>query len=130
MMTDPIADMLAQIRNAMLARLGQAEVPLSQIKERVADILKREGYIRDYEVSRNLPGRLKIYLKYGRDQESAIAGLRRRSRPGRREYVSYRELPEIHNGMGIAILSTSQGVMTDRDARTKRVGGELICEVW
>jgi len=131
MTNDPIADMLTRIRNASLARLDRAELPLSKIKARLADILKAEGYIADYRVDDNGPaGRLTIMLKYGRDRASAIAGLRRSSRPGRRLYVGHGDIPKVHNGLGIAILSTSSGVMTDREAREKKIGGELLCEVW
>lgn len=130
MMTDPISDMLARIRNALLARQDRTEMPLSTIKVRIADILKAEGYISDYRVDESGHGTLVVQLKYGRDRESAIAGLRRKSRPGRRVYVGYGEIPRVHNGLGVAIMSTSRGVMSDKSAREQKVGGEILCEVW
>jgi len=130
MMTDPIADMLTRIRNASIAHLDRAEMPLSKVKEKIAAILKEEGFISDFRVERDLPGKLTLFMRYGRDRESAIAGIRRKSRPGRRIYVGYREIPKVLNGLGVAIVSTSRGVMTDRDARQNQVGGEIICEVW
>jgi small subunit ribosomal protein S8 len=130
MMTDPIADMLSRIRNASLARLDRTEMPLSKLKKNVAELLKQEGFVSDVRVSDEGFGKLTIILKYGRDRTSAIAGIRRSSRPGRRVYVSYDGIPQVYNGMGISILSTSHGVMTDRQARHKKVGGELLCEVW
>lgn len=130
MNSDPIADMLTRVRNAAVARLDRAEMPFSRLRERIADILVREGYATEYKVEQEHPAKLTVFLKYGRDHQSAIAGLRRRSRPGRRLYVGHGEIPTVHNGLGVAILSTSVGVITDRDARAKRVGGELLCEVW
>jgi small subunit ribosomal protein S8 len=130
MMTDPIADMLTRIRNASMAKLERAEVPLSKLRERLADILKAEGFISDYRVDREAPGKLTVFLKYGRDRMNAIHGVSRKSRPGRRVYVGHSAIPKVNNGMGVAILSTSSGVMTDKEARRKRVGGELLCEVW
>jgi small subunit ribosomal protein S8 len=130
MMTDPIADMLARIRNASLARHERTEIPLSRLKLKVAEILRDEGYIADFssdEGARTITVKLKYH---GRDRDSAIAGIRRRSRPGRRLYVSVDEIPKVHNGIGIAILSTSSGVVTDRAARERNIGGELLCEVW
>lgn len=130
MTTDPIADMLARIRNAALAHHDRTEIPHSVIKERIAEILKAEGYIADYRIDQSAFGKIIITLKYDRDRRSAIAGLRRRSRPGRRVYVSYRDIPKVHNGLGVAIMSTSRGVMSDKSAREQKVGGELLCEVW
>lgn len=127
MMTDPIADMLTRLRNASLAKLDRAEVPLSKLKLEIAKILKAEGYVTDYEVG---DAAVTVFLKYGRDRRGAIVGIRRASRPGRRYYVNRGQIPTVHNGLGIAILSTSSGVMTDRDARAKGVGGEVLCEVW
>jgi small subunit ribosomal protein S8 len=129
--TDPISDMLARIRNASMARLERTEMPASGIKHRIAEVLKNEGYVADARVSAEGHGSLTIVLKYaGRDRKSAILGLRRVSRPGRRVYVGYDDIPKVHNGMGIAILSTSHGLMTDKQAREKKLGGELLCEVW
>jgi small subunit ribosomal protein S8 len=130
MVTDPIADMLARIRNAIMANHARAEMPLSKLKVRIAEILKNEGYIEDYSVQQEAPATLSIVLKYGRDRSSAIVGLRRRSRPGRREYVTHGDLPKVMSGMGVSIISTSRGVLTSRQAEQARVGGELLCEVW
>jgi small subunit ribosomal protein S8 len=131
MTTDPIADMLARIRNAVLARHARTEMPLSKMKVRIAHILKAEGYIDDFSMqTEGLPGTLTIQLKYARDRSSAIVGMRRLSRPGRRVYVSHDDLPKVMSGMGISIVSTSRGVLTGRQAEQQRVGGELLCEVW
>jgi small subunit ribosomal protein S8 len=130
MNTDPISDMLARIRNASLARLDRTEMPLSKIKVGIAEILKQEGYISDFRVEKEHPAKLTLYMKYGRDRESAIAGIRRKSRPGRREYVSYRDIPKVLNGLGVSIVSTSRGIMSDSTARETKVGGEILCEVW
>lgn len=130
MMTDPISDMFARIRNASTARLDRTNIPLSKMKTHIAEILKSEGYISDFRVDDAHPATLTVFLKYTSDRSSAIAGLRRRSRPGRRVYAGHRDIPEVHNGLGIAILSTSAGVMTDKEARAKRVGGEVLAEVW
>jgi small subunit ribosomal protein S8 len=133
MTTDPIADMLARIRNAILARHPRAEMPLSKVKVRIAEILKDEGFIDSFAVqpAGDQPlGSLTITLKYGRDRSSAIVGLKRVSRPGRRLYVKHTDLPKVMSGMGISIISTSRGVLTSRQAEQERVGGELLCEVW
>jgi small subunit ribosomal protein S8 len=132
MMTDPIADMLTRIRNAAQAQHEHTALPSSKLKVQVAEILKQEGFIDDYRVEdgNGAQSSLTIFLKYGRDRQSAFVGMRRASRPGRRFYVGHRDIPRVQNGMGVAILSTSAGVMTDRDARDKRVGGEVLCEVW
>ena len=130
MTTDPIADMLSRIRNAILARHARADMPLSKMKVRIAQILKDEGYIEDFSSQAEAPATLSILLKYGRDRSSAIVGMRRVSRPGRRLYVNHSELPKVMNGMGISIVSTSRGVLTGSQAEQARVGGELLCEVW
>jgi small subunit ribosomal protein S8 len=131
MMTDPISDMLTRIRNAALARHDRTEMPHSMLKERVAHVLKSEGFIDDVRVSDgDGPKTLELVLRYGRDRQSAIDGLRRVSTPGRRVYVRHDRIPRVLSGMGVSILSTSHGVMTDKDARKQRVGGELLCEVW
>ena len=130
MMTDPIADMLTRIRNASQAQHEHTVIPSSKLKVRLAEILKQEGFIDDFRVDNGAQNSLTIFLKYGRDRQSAFVGMRRASRPGRRFYVGHRDIPRVQNGMGVAILSTSAGVMTDRDARDKRVGGEVLCEVW
>src|SRR3984957_19360043 len=131
MMTDPIADMLTRIRNASMARHERAEMPHSRLQEHVAGVLKSEGCLDDVRVSEaEEPKTLTVVLRYGRDRQSAIDGIRRVSTPGRRVYVRHDRIDRVCSGMGISILSTSRGVMTDREARRQRVGGELICEVW
>ncbi len=131
MMTDPIADMLTRIRNASMARHDRVELPHSHIKENLAAVMKAEGYLDDVRVSEGEePRMLTLVLRYGRERQSAIDGLRRVSTPGRRVYVRHDRIGRVCSGMGISILSTSRGVMTDREARRQRVGGELLCEVW
>jgi small subunit ribosomal protein S8 len=131
MMTDPISDMLARIRNAAIARHDRAEMPHSNMKQHIAEVLKSEGYLEDVRVSDGEgPKTLTVVLRYSRERSAAIDGIRRISAPGRRVYVRHDRIPRVRSGMGISILSTSQGVMTDRLAREKRVGGELLCEVW
>jgi small subunit ribosomal protein S8 len=133
-MTDPIADFLARIRNGIRARKQQVELPRSTIKLRIAEILRDEGFVQAVSSSEdNKQGLLKVELRYdGRTTGSscAITGMRRVSRPGQRHYVPAKQVPKVRNGLGIAIISTSQGVMTDREARHKGVGGEVLCEVW
>ena len=130
-MTDPIADMLTRIRNANMVRHEKLEVPASKIKREIAEILTREGFIRDYEyIEDNKQGILRIFLKYGPNNERVITGLKRISKPGLRVYVKAHEVPRVLNGLGIAILSTSQGVLTDKEARQKGTGGEVIAYVW
>jgi small subunit ribosomal protein S8 len=128
-MTDPISDMLTRIRNAHSALLPTVEIPHSKIKENIAGILKKEGYINEYAVDGKVAKTLKIKLKYS-GRKSVIEGLRRISTPGLRNYVGATEIPRVHNGLGISILSTSQGVMSGQEARKKNVGGELLCYVW
>jgi small subunit ribosomal protein S8 len=136
MTTDPIADMLARIRNASMARHASTCMPASKIKKAIADILKAEGFIAD--VREEGPGegtnhkhpQIRVVLKYNRDKDSAFAGMRRVSRPGRRVYVGYDGIPRVLSGLGVSILSTSHGLMTDKEARRRKVGGELLCEVW
>jgi small subunit ribosomal protein S8 len=131
MMTDPIADMLTRIRNGSLARHDRVEMPHSRLKEHVAGVMKSEGYLDDVRVSEGEePKMLTVVLRYGRDREAVIDGLRRVSTPGRRVYVRHDRIDRVCSGMGISILSTSRGVMTDREARKQRVGGELLCEIW
>ena len=134
MMTDPIADMLTRIRNAAIARHDRTEMPASKLKAAIAEILKSEGYISDVkpseEASEGPQQKLTIVLKYGRDRQSAIDGIRRVSRPGRRVYVRHDRIPKVYSGLGISILSTSHGLMSDREARKHKLGGELLCEVW
>jgi len=130
MMTDPIADMLTRIRNANQQRLSQVDVPHSKLKVQIARILQAEGYIRSYRVVEEGPqGMLRIKLKYGPRNERVISLLERVSTPGRRIYLPRKRLPRVLSGLGVAIVSTSRGVMTDRDARRQGVGGEVICTV-
>jgi small subunit ribosomal protein S8 len=130
-MTDPIADMLTRIRNANMVRHEKLEVPASKIKKEIAEILKREGFIRDVEyIDDNKQGIIRIFLKYGKNNERVITGLKRISKPGLRVYAKTDEIPKVLNGLGIAILSTSQGVLTDKEARAKKVGGEVLAYVW
>ncbi len=132
MTTDPIADMLTRIRNASRARLEKVEMPSSKLKERIAQVLKDEGYIKNYRTISEGGNKvtLRIFLKYTADNEGAISGLRRVSRPGLRVYVQKDAIPKVMSGLGISILSTSRGVLTDRAARRENVGGELLCTVW
>ncbi len=130
-MTDPVSDMLTRIRNAGLARLEKVEIPASKLKVRIADILKQEGFVLDYRVVEDdRQGKIFIDLRYDDNRRLAIKELKKLSKPGRRVYASCDEIPQVRNGLGVCIVSTSQGVMTDKEARRKRVGGELICSVW
>jgi small subunit ribosomal protein S8 len=128
-MNDPISDMLARIRNANRALLPAIEVPHSRIKESIAGILKREGYITDFAVEGKVPRTIKVRLKY-QGRKSVIEGLRRVSTPGLRRYTGASEIPRVRGGLGVAVVSTSEGLMTDTQARRKNIGGELICYVW
>ena len=131
MMTDPIADMLTRIRNAVRVERPYVEMPLSKVKRGLADVLKREGYIWDWKESEAKPAhQLRIELKYGPNGERVIRHLKRVSRPGRRVYRKAGELPPVLNGLGITVISTSRGVISDREARQRNVGGEVLCEVW
>ena len=130
-MTDPIADMLSRIRNANLAYKEEVEIPASGLKEDVARLLAREGYVQGYRMEGDSPKRmLVIEMKYGPDRERTISGLKRISRPGRRVYADRNHLPRVLGGLGVAILSTSQGLMTDRQASRRGIGGEVLCQVW
>ncbi len=130
-MTDPIADMLTRIRNANTVRHEKLELPASKIKKEIAEILKREGFIRDFEyVEDNKQGVIRIFLKYGAKNERVITGLKRISKPGLRVYAKAGELPRVLGGLGIAIVSTSKGIMTDKDARNQQIGGEVVAYVW
>jgi len=130
-MTDPIADLLTRIRNANMVRHEKLEVPASKMKKDVADILKREGFIRDVEfIEDNKQGILRIFLKYGANNERVITGIKRISKPGLRVYAKADDVPRVLNGLGIAIVSTSQGVISDKEARAKKIGGEVIAYVW
>ncbi|MCA9186017.1 MAG: 30S ribosomal protein S8 [Pirellulaceae bacterium] len=131
MMTDPIADMLTRIRNAVRVERPSVEVPLSKVKRGVADVLKREGYIWDWEEVDTQPSRtLRLELKYGPNGERVIRHIKRVSKPGRRIYRGARDLRPILQGLGISVLSTSRGVISDREARQRNLGGEVLCEIW
>jgi small subunit ribosomal protein S8 len=131
MMTDPIADMLTRIRNAVRIERPYVDIPVSKVKRGVAEVLKREGYIWDWqEVEANPIGNLRIELKYGPNGERVIQRMRRVSTPGRRVYSRSKKLRPVLNGMGITIISTSHGVVSDREARQQNLGGEVLCEVW
>ena len=130
-MTDPIADMLTRIRNANQNRAKDVTMPSSKMKETIASILKEEGYIEDFSISKNdVQNNLTLTLKYGKNKERVITGLKRISKPGLRVYANVEELPRVLNGLGIAIISTPKGVMTDKVARKNNVGGEVIAYVW
>ena len=131
MTTDPIADMLTRIRNANMVRQDFVLVPLSKMKISMARILKEEGFIQDYEVLKGKPERMmKLYLKYVGRNQPAIMGLKRASKPGLRVYVGASEIPRVYGGLGIALLSTSRGIMTSQKAWKQHLGGELLCYVW
>jgi small subunit ribosomal protein S8 len=131
MMTDPIADMLSRIRNANLAYKEEVEIPASGLKEDMAKLLAREGYVTGYRMEGEAPKqRIVVEMKYGPDRERTISGLKRVSRPGRRVYADRNHLPRVLGGLGVAILSTSQGLMTDRQAARRGIGGEVLCQVW
>ena len=131
MITDPIADMLTRIRNGLVARHESVEVPYSKIKKSIADILVKEGYIESVElVESGVQSVMKVNLKYGAKKERVITGIKRVSKPGLRVYASSEKLPTVLGGMGIAIVSTSKGVMTDKEARAQHVGGEVLAYVW
>ena len=130
-MSDPIADMLTRIRNAVKARFNSVDIPGSKLKSEVARILKNEGFIRNYKfIEDRKQGILRIYLKYGEDQSCVIYGLERISKPSRRVYAKGKDIKPVFNGMGVSILSTSKGIMTDKTARKENVGGEILCNIW
>jgi len=130
-MTDPIADMLSRVRNASNAHHDVVSMPTSKLKANIADILKQEGYIADYSVNDETVGKtLELNLKYGPSRERSIAGVRRVSKPGLRVYAKSTNLPKVLGGLGVAIISTSQGLLTDREANNKGVGGEVLAYVW
>lgn len=130
-MIDPIADMLTRIRNANVMRYKEVEVPASKIKVEIARILKEEGFISDYKIKKNnVQNIISLNLKYGQNKERVITGLKRISKPGLRVYASVEELPRVLNGLGIAIVSTSKGLMTDKEARKESLGGEVLAYIW
>jgi small subunit ribosomal protein S8 len=130
MMTDPIADMLTRIRNAQTARHDSVSIPASRIKADIARILKNEGFIRDYELPAEQERDIKIQLRYSGKREPVVSGIRRISKPGLRVYVKSKDMPRILGGLGVAIVSTPQGVMTATEAKRANVGGEILCYVW
>ena len=130
-MTDPTADFLTRIRNANMVRHESLEVPASKIKKDIAEILKNEGFIKDVEyIDDDKQGIIRVFLKYGKNNERVISGLKRISKPGLRSYVKADEVPKVLNGLGIAIISTSEGVITDKEARAKKIGGEVLAYIW
>ncbi|SJZ91764.1 small subunit ribosomal protein S8 [Pilibacter termitis] len=130
-MTDPIADFLTRIRNANMVKHDSFEVPASKIKRDIAEILKKEGFVKDVEyIEDDKQGVIRVFMKYGRDGERVITNLKRISKPGLRVYVKSADVPKVLNGLGIAIISTSEGVVTDKEARAKNVGGEVLAYVW
>ena len=131
MRSDPIADLLTRIRNASNAEHEKVDIPSSKLKVRIAELLKDEGFIKNFRlIEDKRQGVLRVYLKYGPGQERVISGLRRVSKPGRRLYVGADRIPSVLGGMGVAILSTPRGVLTDRESRKAKVGGEVLCYVW
>jgi small subunit ribosomal protein S8 len=132
-MSDPIADMLTRIRNAATSRHEKVDIPSSKMKVAIAGVLKDEGFIRDYEISTEedaVQSDLSVRLSYDSSNKPVITGLKRVSRPGLRVYVQRREVPRVFGGLGVAIISTSQGIMTGQEARRRQVGGEILCYVW
>lgn len=130
-LTDPIADMLTRIRNAGMARFDKVDIPASQMKISIANILKEEGYIKNFKVIKDKrQGMVRIYLRYDEHNQPLIKGLQRVSKPSRRVYAGKDEIPYVLGGLGVAIVSTSKGVLTDRQARKEGVGGEVLCSVW
>jgi small subunit ribosomal protein S8 len=130
-MTDPVADLLTRIRNANMVKLQKVDIPSSSLKVNIANVLKQEGFIKNYKViSDNLQGVLRIYLKYIDEKDSVINEIKRVSKPGGRVYMKSEDIPVVKNGLGVAILSTSKGIITDNAARQAGVGGELLCTIW
>lgn len=130
-LTDPIGDMLTRIRNASMTKAEVVEMPFSALKSAMARILKREGFIRDFtSEGGSVRKTLRVYMKYGANREPVIRGLRRISKPGLRRYISYRDMRSVKSGTGVAIVSTSRGILTDQEVRKYRVGGEWLCMVW
>ncbi|MEA3509050.1 MAG: 30S ribosomal protein S8 [candidate division NC10 bacterium] len=131
MLTDPIADMLTRLRNANAAGHEKVDIPSSRLKVEIARILKKEGFVTGYKViDQDIQDILRVYLKYGSGNERVLRGITRTSKPGLRIYARSRKIPRVLSGMGIAIISTSKGIMTDREARNQGVGGEVLCHVW
>jgi small subunit ribosomal protein S8 len=130
-MSDPIADMLTRVRNANMVRHEKLELPASNIKKEIAEILKREGFVKSVEyIEDDKQGVIRMFLKYGANNERVITGLKRISKPGLRVYAKADELPRVLNGLGIALVSTSEGVLTDKEARQRNIGGEVLAYIW
>lgn len=130
-MTDPVADMLTRIRNANALMRNEVSIPSTAIKINIADVLKREGFIKDFEIiTRPLQNELKVTLKYGPEGEKVIRSIRRTSKPGSRVYRGYEDLPVVLSGQGVSVVSTNQGVLSDRECREKKIGGEVLCTVY
>jgi len=130
-MTDPLADMLTRIRNAYRAGHDKVEVPSSRLKMGVSKVLKKEGFIKNYKlIQDNKQGLLRIYLKYSDEDQPVIKGIKRVSKPGRRVYAGYDNIPLIRGGFGVSVMSTSKGVVSDKEAASKKIGGEVLCQVW
>lgn len=131
MISDPIADMLTRVRNGIMARQKQVVIPGSKVKVALARIMRDEGFLKDFEITKDAPQpQLRLVLKYDRDKKSVVTGLRRISKPGRRVYVGRSAIPWVLSGLGVAVLSTPQGIMTDQKARRLGLGGEVLCHVW
>lgn len=130
-MSDPIADYLTRIRNATMAKHRWVDIPASNLKKRLSLVMKQENFIKDfYVIEDSKQDMIRIFLKYTRDEETVIQGMRRVSRPGRRRYVNVDEIPKVRNGLGTAVLTTSRGLMTDKQARVMGIGGEVLCYIW
>ena len=130
-MSDPIADMLTRVRNAVKAKFTKVDIPGSKIKIEIANVLKNEGFIQNFKfINDNQQGVLRLYLKYGEGRSDVILGIKRISKPSRRVYVKAKDVTSVLNGMGISILSTSTGLMTDKRARKENIGGEILCNIW
>jgi small subunit ribosomal protein S8 len=131
LVSDPIADLLTRVRNANRASHEKVDIPFSKMKQEIVRLIKEEGFIRNYRMLEGRPqGTLRVFMKYGPNRERVIKDLKRISKPGRRIYTSADSIPKVLGGLGVAILSTSQGIMTDRQARRSRLGGEVICYIW
>jgi small subunit ribosomal protein S8 len=129
--TDPIADMLTSVRNALLAGHTEVDVPYSKMKEGIAEVMVKEGFLRMYKkLEEGVRSKLRLYVKYGPEGQQILHELKRESRPGRRFYRSYSVMPRVREGMGVSIVSTSQGVMSDRACREMKIGGEVLCTIW
>lgn len=130
MYTDPISDMLTRIRNGLMAGLPEVAMPGSRMKGEIARVLKDEGYITNFTLTKSIPSMLNVELKYGNDAQPVIRGLKRESRPGLRKFCKVQEIPNVLGGLGIAIVSTSGGILSGKEARQRKLGGELICTIW